>query len=236
MTNAFNGLTDKILSRRTIQYSITMLLHTECPNTLNWSSNDFITSDNSWAVVNIIYWIENNLSTEITLGDRLNGKVPIAGCVIVRVSMTWNVQSWSYTTPNVLTETWCHYNTHTIPNHDPEVIRLTLTLPGPSAGVSGFLDSYCSLKPLCSDMGEVVPARTSPTLLPHPLALCCHYPVSKYGSASIVATGDLRVKCHSGQTRRRIVPLVLPDTDIVPIRKISCCNLIRKQSVSLAIK
>ena len=27
-------------------------------------------------------------------------------------------------------------------------------------------DRYCSLKPLCSGMGEVVPARTSPTLLP----------------------------------------------------------------------
>ena len=27
-------------------------------------------------------------------------------------------------------------------------------------------DSYCSLTPLCSGMGEVVPARTSPTLLP----------------------------------------------------------------------
>ena len=26
--------------------------------------------------------------------------------------------------------------------------------------------SYCSLKPLCSGMGEVVPARTLPTLLP----------------------------------------------------------------------
>ena len=45
-------------------------------------------------------------------------------------------------------------------------VSLTLTLPGPSAGVSGSLDSYCSLKPLCSGMGEVVPARTSPTLLP----------------------------------------------------------------------
>ena len=44
--------------------------------------------------------------------------------------------------------------------------RLTLTLPGPSAGDSGSLDSYCSLKPLCLGMGEVVPARTSPTLLP----------------------------------------------------------------------
>ena len=30
---------------------------------------------------------------------------------------------------------------------------LTLTLPGPTAGVSGSLDSYCSLKPLCSGMG-----------------------------------------------------------------------------------
>ena len=47
-----------------------------------------------------------------------------------------------------------------------KVTMLTLTLPGPSAGVSGSLDSYCSLKPLCSGMGEVVPARTSPTLLP----------------------------------------------------------------------
>ena len=32
---------------------------------------------------------------------------------------------------------------------------------------SGWIsDSYCSLKPLCSGMGEVVPARTSLTLLP----------------------------------------------------------------------
>ena len=55
-------------------------------------------------------------------------------------------------------------------------------------------DSYCSLKPLCSGMGEVVPARTLPILLPHPLALCCHYPVSKCCSASIVATSTVRVK------------------------------------------
>ena len=74
-----------------------------------------------------------------------------------------------------------------------EMDTLTLTLPGPSAGVSGSLDSYCSLKPLCSGMGEVVPARTSPTLLPHPLALCCHYPVSKCCSASIVVTGTVSV-------------------------------------------
>ena len=42
-------------------------------------------------------------------------------------------------------------------------------------------------------MGEVVQARTLPTLLPHPLALCCHYPVSKYCSASIVVTSTVRV-------------------------------------------
>ena len=48
----------------------------------------------------------------------------------------------------------------------PTIRVLTLTLPGLSAGVSGSLDSYCSLKPLCSGMGEVVLARTSPTLLP----------------------------------------------------------------------
>ena len=47
-----------------------------------------------------------------------------------------------------------------------KVTYLTLTLPGPSAGVSGSLDSYCRLKPLCSGMGEVVMAHTSPTLLP----------------------------------------------------------------------
>ena len=74
------------------------------------------------------------------------------------------------------------------------MVPLTLTLPGPSAGVSGSLDSYCSLKPLCSGMGEVVPARTSPTLLPHPLALCSHYPVSKCCSASIAVTSTVRVK------------------------------------------
>ena len=60
---------------------------------------------------------------------------------------------------------------------------------------SGWIsDSYCSLKPLRSGMGEVVPARTSPTLLPHPLALCCHYPVSNCRSASIVVTSTVRVK------------------------------------------
>ena len=48
----------------------------------------------------------------------------------------------------------------------PTVAILSLTLPGPSAGVSGSLDSYCNLKPLCSGMGEVVLARTSLTLLP----------------------------------------------------------------------
>ena len=52
------------------------------------------------------------------------------------------------------------------PNSFDLSLPLTLTLPGPSAGVSGSLDSYCSLKPLCSGMVEVVPARTSPTLLP----------------------------------------------------------------------
>ena len=36
-----------------------------------------------------------------------------------------------------------------------------------TAGVSGWIsDSCCSLKPLWSGMGEVVPARTSPTLHP----------------------------------------------------------------------
>ena len=50
--------------------------------------------------------------------------------------------------------------------HCMRPVHLTLRLPGPSAGLSGSLDSYCSLKPLCSGMGEVVPACTLPTLLP----------------------------------------------------------------------
>ena len=33
--------------------------------------------------------------------------------------------------------------------------------------------SYCSLKPLWSGMGEVVSARTSPTLHPLPLCINC---------------------------------------------------------------
>ena len=45
-------------------------------------------------------------------------------------------------------------------------------------------------------MGEVVLARISPTLPPHPLALCCNYLVSKCPSASIVATSTLRVNFH----------------------------------------
>ena len=41
------------------------------------------------------------------------------------------------------------------------------TYPARPVCWSGLIsDSYCSLKPLCSGMGEVVPARTSPTLLP----------------------------------------------------------------------
>ena len=84
-----------------------------------------------------------------------------------------------------------------IPSHCASIVAtstLTLTLPGPSTGVSGSLDNYCSIKPLCSGTREVVPARTSQTLLPHPLALCCHYPVSKYCSASIAVTSTVRVK------------------------------------------
>ena len=60
---------------------------------------------------------------------------------------------------------------------------------------SGWIcDGYCSLKPLWLGMREVVPARTSPTLHPHPLPLCCNYPVQKCPSASIVVTSTLRVK------------------------------------------
>ena len=68
----------------------------------------------------------------------------------------------------------CHFNGGRKVIRGSEVVSLTLTLPGKSAGVSGALDSYYSLKPLCSGMGEVVPARTSPTLPPSTvLSLSC---------------------------------------------------------------
>ena len=87
-------------------------------------------------------------------------------------------------------------------------------------------DNYCSIKPLCSGMGEVVPARTSLTLLPpspscHPLALYCNYPVSKCCSASLVATSTVRVKpitlqcydlCFSGGKLKGVCDKIrLPD-------------------------
>ena len=52
-------------------------------------------------------------------------------------------------------------------------------------------------------MGEVVPARTSPTLLPPSprTVLLLQYPVSKCHSASIVVTGTVRVKPESEETR-----------------------------------
>ena len=77
------------------------------------------------------------------------------------------------------------------------IIVLTLKLPRPAAGVEGSLDSYYSLKPLWSGMGEVVPARTSPPLHPHPLPLFCDNPVYKCISASIVIASTLRVKDYA---------------------------------------
>ena len=70
---------------------------------------------------------------------------------------------------------------------------LTLTLPGRSAGLSGSLNSYCSLKPLCSGMGEAVPARTLPTLLPPSPRTVLSLSFSKCCSASIVVTSTVRV-------------------------------------------
>ena len=52
-------------------------------------------------------------------------------------------------------------------------------------------------------MVEVVPARTSPTLLPHPLALCCDYPVLKCPSASIVVTSTVRVNLQEEGKRAK---------------------------------
>ena len=90
--------------------------------------------------------------------------------------------------------------------------KLTLTLPGPSAGMSGSLDSYCSLKPLCSGMGEVVLARTLPTLLPPSprtvLSLSCFM----CRSASIAVSGTLRVKCTYSRSQMMQLPSMEEDT------------------------
>ena len=56
-----------------------------------------------------------------------------------------------------------------------------------------------------------MPAHTSPTLFPHPLALCCHYPVSKCRSASIVVTGTVRVKTESPKDRHNLDAMIHDD-------------------------
>ena len=44
--------------------------------------------------------------------------------------------------------------------------------------VSGWIsDSYCSLKPLWSGLGEVVRLIPRRPYIPHPLPLSCNYPV-----------------------------------------------------------
>ena len=58
---------------------------------------------------------------------------------------------------------YVYYSDNVICHH---ILILTLKLLGPAAGVSGSLDSSCSLKPLWSGMWDVVPARTSPPLHP----------------------------------------------------------------------
>ena len=48
-----------------------------------------------------------------------------------------------------------------------EVVHIINTYTAKPVCWNGWIsDSYCSIKPLCLGMGEVVPARTSPTLLP----------------------------------------------------------------------
>ena len=56
---------------------------------------------------------------------------------------------------------------HHIHIHKTGVVNNINTYTARPVCWSGWIsDSCCSLKPLCSGMGEVVPARTSPTLLP----------------------------------------------------------------------
>ena len=98
---------------------------------------------------------------------------------------------WNHATGRVLNE---ELYTHRIQRYLPVFLQHKW-----SGGVIGWIsDSYCSIKPLCSGMVEVVPARTSPTLLPPSLALCCDYPVWKCPSASIVVTSTVRVNTIKG--------------------------------------
>ena len=122
------------------------------------------------------------------------------------VSVTWNVLSWS---GGYEFEPWScpvHLLHARIDREKTSMITISnislLTLKvlhfwKLTYKWSGWIsDSYCSLKPLCSGIGEVVPARTSPTLPPPSprtvLSLSCF----KVPSASIVATSTLRVNYH----------------------------------------
>ena len=84
-------------------------------------------------------------------------------------------------------------------NRREDCCHITLTLPGPSAGVSGSVDSYC-LKTLMlghggSSAGSYLADPTSP--IPSHCAVITHYPVSKCCSASIVMTSTVRVNYFS---------------------------------------
>ena len=95
----------------------------------------------------------------------------------------WNIGIGGFQHIDIITilHTLKHTLTHT---HNPLTLTRTHPLiPGHTHSKHLFpltlkvlnfwkFTSYCSLKPLWSGMGEVVPARTSPTLHPHPLPLC----------------------------------------------------------------
>ena len=81
-------------------------------------------------------------------------------CVLVAWCPSW----WFASTKKEYDHTWhrmCSLRPRVIKQQESQTQNLTLT-------VLNFwkFTSYCSLKPLWSGMGEVVPARTSPTLHP----------------------------------------------------------------------
>ena len=81
-----------------------------------------------------------------------------------------------------------------------------------------------------------MPARTSPTLPPHPLALCCHYPVSKYCSASIVVTSTLRVirTCRNTSINQAFFDKILCNRSCVkrPLKGPKNCGLLTQVNCS----
>ena len=82
-------------------------------------------------------------------------------------------------------------------------------------------------------MGEVVPARTSPTL--HPLPLCCNYPAEKCPSASIVMTSTLRFKLNYSQVWQLTEPTYVVVDSVLVLAIVLQANLRQSYVGSISV-